>query len=192
MKNAAVLMVVAPLLLFHAACTSDRGGLPTAGGTTTNGKGLATTKGASVLSSDVTQASLRNLGGGYVAPAPANAPCQLGVSTFTVAFAPPTLTFSRCQETGDFNVATSYVPQNGQRALNATELSMVRTALGAVSVSDRRVCGADKGQVELEVATSTQSLTYGDDFYGCVPNYTAFVDTASLDNLYAVLNELAD
>jgi hypothetical protein len=166
-----------PLLAFQAACGSDQA--------------LPTTPGSSVFSPEVTQASLRSLGGGFGPLTPDGAACQLGVATFTVVLGPPTLTFSRCQVVGDYSVAASYMPQSGQIPLNPAQLATVRAALGAVTVSNKRTCGADKGTVELEMSTLTQSLTYGDDFYGCLPNYKAFVDTQALDNLYSVLDGLA-
>jgi hypothetical protein len=176
MRNVALVFVV-PLLLVQAACGSDQELPPL-------------TTGASVLRSNVTQATLRSLGGGYGPGTPAGAPCDPGQSSYTVVLATSTLTYGRCRVVGDVNTAASYMPESGQLSLSPAQMAMVRTALEAVKVSNRRTCGADKGVVELEVDTPTQNLTYGDDFYGCEPNYQAFVDTDGLDHLYTVLSAL--
>jgi hypothetical protein len=115
---------------------------------------------------------------------------MLGVATYTLALPSGMLTFDRCQVT-DFTVASSYVPDGGQRVLTPVELGTARAALAAVKVSGQRTCGFDKGQLELEVDSPTESLTYGDDFYGCSTVYQQFVESDTLDNLGAVLDTLA-
>src|SRR5262249_31394349 len=116
MKNGVLLSSVL-VLSFQAACGSDQ---------------PVSTSEASVLNSDVTQTTLRQLGGGFGPQTPAGAACQLGVETYDVSLTTSMLTYSRCHEAGDFNVAASYTPQSGTLSLTPAQLAMVRTALGNV------------------------------------------------------------
>jgi hypothetical protein len=77
------------------------------------------------------------------------------------------------------------------RALEATELSQVKTLFAAVKVSGRTDCGADKDLRELTVYAPGESLTYGDDFYACSIKDKPVVGSEQIDSLAAKLRELA-
>jgi hypothetical protein len=184
MKNAGITSI-ALLLLLPLGC----------GGASTPAP--ATTIGASVLAAGVSQVTVRELGEGYGPATPVGAPCQLGADTYTAAadpathVFPATLAFSFCRVSGDYSQVSSYTPASGLVTLDPSAQLTLRTAIAAVTVSDRRTCGADKGLVELEVDDGTNSVTYGDDFYGCSPNYQQFVRSDDLDNLLAVAGALS-
>jgi len=91
---------------------------------------------------------------------------------------------------GAYDDPASFVPSAEQITFDDTQWQAVKTAIAAVTLSDRTTCGADLEQRQLVVESTTGSVTYGDDFYACQPNYPYFVTTESLDNLWTVLSAI--
>ena len=90
------------------------------------------------------------------------------------------MSWSRCRVEGDWQDPASFKVDNGSRPLTASEQGGAETALRGVRVSAGTGCGADKPSWELAVASAGGSITYGDDFYACVPNYEHFVESEGL------------
>jgi len=151
------------------------------GGTDPNG--FNTAKGSSVLVAGVTQVTLTSTGGGLEAPRPAGAACDPGLFAYTVDFAGQTLAASNCAVNGDWNDPASFVPFDGVINLDASQWASVEAAIAGVTVTDDSKCGADAPSRNLVVAKAAASITYGDDFYGCLKQYEHY---ASYDNLYAL------
>ena len=152
--------------------------------------GCGTDSGGSVLTANVTQVTYASLGGGF-GPAPtAGAPCDPGKWSYVISFAARTLASTTCTVDGPYDDPASFVPNAEQITLDDTQWQSVKAAIAAVTVSNKTSCGADAGQRQLEVDSTTGSVTYGDDFYACEPNYPQFVTTQSLDNLWAVLSAI--
>lgn len=149
-----------------------------------------TDPGGSVLTANVTQVTYSSLGGGFRAGPPPGAACDPGQWSYVIAFAAQTLVSTTCSVTGPYDDPASFVPNAEQITLDDTQWQAVKAAIAAVTVSDKTTCGADAGQRQLEVDSTTGSVTYGDDFYACEPNYPYFVTTESLDNLWMVLSAI--
>ncbi len=146
--------------------------------------------GGSVLTANVTQVTYSSLGGGF-RPAPASgAACDPQKWSYEISFAAKTCASTTCVVNGSYDDPASFVPSAEQITLDDTQWQAVKAAIAAVTVSDRTICGADLEQRQLAVDSTTGSLTYGDDFYACQPNYPAFVTTASLDNLQTVFSAI--
>jgi hypothetical protein len=152
---------------------------------------FTTTPGQSVLTAKVSKVTVSSTGGGFVGPRPAGAPCDPGQWTLSVTFDGGVLTWDRCDVAGTGEGSADYTVATGTRTLSGTELARARTVAGSVLVSDRRTCGADKPYDTLEAATASAKLVYGDDFYGCEPNYQQFVESDGLDSLAAALLTLS-
>jgi hypothetical protein len=71
------------------------------------------------------------------------------------------------------------------RGFETGPFQTVRAAIQAVTISDRGGC-SDADTRELQVASMSDDLTYGDS-YACPMNYQHFVGGQSLDNLQHVL-----
>ena len=53
------------------------------------------------------------------------------------------------------------------------------------------ICGADKPNWTIELASATASLIYGDDFYACQMMFDHYVESDGLSALVAVVVPLA-
>jgi hypothetical protein len=156
-------------------------------GSTENG--FSTTPGRSVLFAGVDLVTFTSLGGGLHPNPPPGAACDPYKWTYAVSFTDQTRSSMTCS-TSDFTDPTTYVPNNELVSLDGSAWSTVKSAIAAVTVSNKTTCGADADQRELTVATATGSLEYGDDFYACDTSYTSFVDSNSLDNLQTALSAI--
>jgi hypothetical protein len=152
-------------------------------GSGTDPNGFNTAPGSSVLVAGVTQVTFASTGGGLEAPRPAGATCDPGLFVYTIDLGAQTLTASNCAVNGDWSDPASFVPFDGVIALDATQGSNVQGAIAAVTVTDGNSCGADAPSRNLVVAKPAASITYGDDFYGCLEQYEHYV---SYDDLYAL------
>ena len=155
------------------------------GGTDPNG--FNTAKGSSVLVAGVTQVTLTSTGGGLEAPRPAGAACDPGLFVYAVDLAAQTLAASNCAVHGDWSDPASFVPFDGVINLDASQWSSVEAAIAAVTVTDDSKCGADAPSRHLVVAKAAASITYGDDFYGCLEQYDHYVSYDNLDVLEVAL-----
>jgi hypothetical protein len=151
---------------------------------------FSTAPGSSVLVGDVTQVTFTSRGGGLHSNPPPGAACDPAQWSYTIGFADRTLSSITCTLTGDWTVAANYTPVTRLVSLDPAQWQTVRAAIEAVTVSSQRTCGADADTRDLTVARGEASLTYGDDFYGCVPSYSAFVTSASLGNLWSVVSAI--
>jgi len=151
---------------------------------------FSTAPGSSVLVGDVTQVTFTSRGGGLHGNPPPGAACDPSQWSYTIGFADQTLSSITCTLTGDWTLAADYMPVTLLISLDAPQWQTVRAALGAVTVSSQRDCGADADTRDLTVARGEASLTYGDDFYGCLPSYPVFVTFDSLNNLWSVLSAI--
>lgn len=158
------------------------------GGTDPNG--FNTAKGSSVLVAGVTQVTLDSTGGGLEAPRPAGAACDPGLFAYGVDFGGQTLAVSNCMVNGDWSDPASFVPFDGVISLDATQWSSVEAAIAAVTVTDDSKCGADAPSRNLIVAKPAASITYGDDFYGCLKQYGQYVSYDDLYSLQATLEAI--
>jgi hypothetical protein len=148
-----------------------------------------TTPGDSVLTANVTQVTYTSLGGG-LGPGPrppAGAACDPGQWSYVISFAAQTRASTTCTVNGSSDDPASFVPNAEEITLDDGQWQAVKAAIAAVTVSDRTVCGADLWRRHLVVDSPAGSVTYGDDFYACQPDYPYFVTTESLNNLSAVL-----
>jgi len=168
-----------------AGCSSGSIG----GGTDPNG--FNTAPGSSVLVAGVTQVTLTSTGGGLEAPRPAGAACDPGPFVYTIDFGAQTLAASDCTVNGDWSDPASFIPFDGVVSLDATQWANVEAALAAVTVTDDSKCGADAPSRYLAVAKSAASITYGDDFYGCLKQYDQYVSYDDLSALQATLEGIA-
>ena len=149
-----------------------------------------TDPGGSVLTANVTQVTYSSLGGGLPEPHPSGAACDPQEWSYELSFSAQTRASTTCTVNGSYDDPASFVPNAEQITLDDTQWQAVKAAIAAVTVSDRTECGADLEQRQLVVDSTTGSVTYGDDFYACQPNYPHFVTTASLDNLWTVLSAI--
>jgi hypothetical protein len=152
-------------------------------------EGLVDPKG-SVLTADVTQVIYSSLGGGF-GPAPTpGAACDPGKWSYAISFAARTRASTSCTVNGAYDDPASFVPNAEQITLDDAQWQAVKAAIAEVTVSASNSCGADAGIRQLEVDSTTGSVIYGDDFYACLHDYTSYVTTASLDNLWTVLSAI--
>ena len=149
-----------------------------------------TDPGGSVLTANVTQVIYSSLGGGFGPPPTSGAACDPGKWSYVISFGAQTLVSTTCSVTGPYDDPASFVPNAEQITLDDTQWQAVKSAIAAVTVSNNTTCGADAGQRQLEVDSTTGSVTYGDDFYACERNYPYFVTTESLDNLWTVFSAI--
>jgi hypothetical protein len=152
--------------------------------------GFATAPGESVLVDSATSFALVSSGGGLVAPRPQGAACDPGVWTYTVHVDTAAFEWDRCDVAGVGSEAADYTRATGSRTLSAAELDTAKSAARMVRVSGQSICGADKPTLHMAVASASGSIVYGDDFYSCTKQDVAYVESASLDNLHAVLRPL--
>jgi hypothetical protein len=169
------------IVLLVAGCGSGSIG----GGTDPNG--FNTAKGSSVLVAGVTQVTLTSTGGGFVGGPPAGAACDPQKYVYTVNFADESLAAQTCSVNGDWSDPASFVVFDGVIPLDASQWSTVEAAIAAVTVTDNSKCGADAASRNLVVAKPAASITYGDDFYGCLKQYDHYV---SSDDLYTLESAL--
>jgi hypothetical protein len=147
------------------------------------------TAGDSVLTANVTQVTYTSLGGG-LGPGPrppAGAACDPGQWSHVISFAAQTRASTTCTINGASDDPASFVPNTEEITLDDGHWQAVKAAIAAVTVSDRTICGADLERRHLVVDSPNGSVSYGDDFYACQPDYPYFVTTASLNNLSTVL-----
>jgi hypothetical protein len=149
-----------------------------------------TDPGASVLSADVTQVTYSSVSGGFGGTAPPGAACAPGVWSYVISFPAETRVSTTCTVNGSYDDPASFVPNMEQITFDDTQWKAVKAALAAVTVSSANGCGADLGQRQLVVDSTSGSVTYGDDFYACLHGYSYYVTTASLDNLWTVLTAI--
>jgi hypothetical protein len=172
MRSLLLLTATLPL----AACTSSGGHV--------------TDPGESIYNSDVRKLVVENRGGGFLPPPPANAACDPQEATYTLTVAGHQLDWQYCEMAGSGGAAI-YTPRTGSRALQAAEWSALQPKLGALVVSDREGCGADKPRYALIVTTSAGELEYGDDFYACMDRSRPYVLSDALDGALGALGALA-
>jgi hypothetical protein len=149
--------------------------------------GFNTAKGSSVLVAGVTQVTLTSTSGGFGAPPPNGAACDPGLFVYTVDLGGQTLAASNCAVNGDWSDPASFVPFEGVITLDASQWSSVEAAIAGVTVTDDSKCGADAPSRNLVVAKPAASITYGDDFYGCLEQYDHYVSYDDLSALQAAL-----
>jgi len=152
--------------------------------------GFATDPGESVLVDSARSFALVSSGGGLVAPRPQGAACDPGVWTYTVHLDSSGFVWDRCDVAETGSDPANYARATGSRTLSAAELATARSAARMVRVSGQNICGADKPTLHMSVASASASIVYGDDFYSCTKQDVAYVESASLDNLHAVLHPL--
>ena len=101
------------------------------------------------------------------------------------------LAWDRCDyAAGPTTDPTSYTHAVGSRPLTAAELDMAGAAARMVHVSSRTACGADKAEMFMAVTSPSGTQEYGDDFWACLMDYPAYVETESFDHLQATLSAL--
>ncbi len=181
-KSLGALFVVA--LLVAAGCSNPGDDDGTDGA-------FATQPGKSVAVASLTSATLTSHGGGLPAPRPAGAACNPQIWSYTLDLEGGSLSWSRCSVEGDRQDPASFVVDNGSRPLAASEQAGAETALRGVRVSARTTCGFDKDSWELAIAKADGTITYGDDFYACLPYYEHFVEYEGLEGLQTALSQLA-
>ena len=149
--------------------------------------GFATTPGDSVLVGGVTRVTLTSLGGGFHGNPPSGAACDPSKWEYTVNFGDQTQFSNTCSVTGDGTAPTDYVPDMLLVSLD-TQWPTVEGAIAAVTVSGKRLCGADADHWTFTVARGDATQLYGDDFFGCQTTYSEFVTRDSLASLLTVLS----
>jgi hypothetical protein len=154
------------------------------------GGSLAPEPGQSALVASATSFSVVSSGGGFVLPQPAGAACDAGLWTYTVHLDSGAFDWDRCDVNNQGAEATDYVPSAGTRTLSTSELDAIRTKARLVHVSHEMICGADAPTLHMTVTAPTGSIVYGDDFYSCLKQDEAYVETASLWNLASALKDL--
>jgi hypothetical protein len=154
------------------------------------GGGFATDPGESVLVDSATSFALVSSGGGLPGPGPQGGACDPGVWTYTVHLDSAVFAWDRCDVVETGSDPGRYTRATGSRTLSAAELDTARSAARMVRVSGQNICGADKPTLHMSVASASGSIIYGDDFYSCTKQDVAYVESASLDNLHAVLRPL--
>jgi hypothetical protein len=156
-------------------------------------QGNGTNPGDSVLVDGAQHVVWKNLGGGFIGPIPATAPCHLE-SSFDFDVAGGSLSWSICNVAtgGSYSDPSSFSVATGSRVLTAAERAQAMAAARAVKVTDNaNSCGADKATLTLEVATQSGSTLYGDDFYACQKMYEHYVSSSALDQLGETLRGMA-
>jgi hypothetical protein len=151
---------------------------------------FSTAPGSSVLVGDVTQVTFTSRGGGLHSNPPPGAACDPAQWSYTIGFADRTLSSITCTLSGDWTVSANYTPVTLLVPVDPPQWQTVRAALEAVTVSSQRTCGADADTRDLTVVRGEATLTYGDDFYGCLTSYSAFVTSDSLGNLWSVVSAI--
>lgn len=151
---------------------------------------FATAPGSSVLTPAVRKVTLTSKGGGFSLPPPAGAGCDAGLWSYIFSIDTKQLAFDGCRIVGDTSLPGSYVPAMDQFPITDPQFQTLTAAVGAVTVSANRQCGADANYRELKVESASGSLTYGDDFYGCLTTYHDFVTFDGLNNLSSVLSAI--
>lgn len=154
------------------------------------GDGFATDPGESVLVASATSFTVSSSGGGYGPPLPQGAACDPGPLTYTVHLDSSVFDWDRCDIVGTIEAPTDYTPTAGSRTLSAAELDAARSAARMVRVANGMGCGADKPTYHMSVTSPTGTMVYGDNFYACLKQDLVYVESASLDNLGAVLRPL--
>lgn len=150
-----------------------------------------TSPGDSVLVSGAQRVVFKNLGGGFTPDIPATASCHLEES-FDFDLSSGSLSWSVCSvANGDYSNPAAYTTATGSRVLTAEERALVTSSARAVKVSTGTSCGADKPSLTLEVATRSDSILYGDDFYACEKRYEHYVNSGALDQLGGNLRTMA-
>ena len=152
--------------------------------------GPANGPGASVLTPAVVTATYQSEGGGYGPLPPSGAACDPGKWSYVITMATHDVSWSGCSVNGPENDPSSYAAATVDHPLDSMTWAAVRSALANVAISNASSCGADKDQQSLTVQTSSDTMTYGDDFYACQKQYEAYVATAGLDHLYEELSQL--
>jgi hypothetical protein len=124
--------------------------------------------------------------GGYIAPGPDGSTCTPIDDTYGIALPTRELTWKCCRPTD----AGPYELSTGTKTLSAAEYVPVDTALHALTLSNRKYCGADKPVGKITLTTPSGVVTFHDDFYTCVkqPGYTY---VAGFDDVVAPLRQYA-
>ncbi|HEY6476055.1 MAG TPA: hypothetical protein VI456_05695 [Polyangia bacterium] len=131
--------------------------------------------------------TLTSTGGGLEA-VPAGAACDPAVYVYTVDFTAQSLAANTCTLNGDWSDPANYAASAVVVPLGPNQWASVQAAVAAVTVSDGNGCGADAPSRNLVVAKSSASITYGDDFYICLKQYSQYV---SYDDLYQLETTLS-
>ncbi len=156
-----------------------------------DGGEFPTQPGDSVLTDGTTSFAVTSSGGGLVERGvPQGAACDPQVWTFTVHIASERFAWEACTVTGDAADPASYTISAGSRALLPGQIDSVLATARAVHVSAGTSCGADKPALHLSVTSPSGSFVYGDEFYACLHDARAYVESQELDNLVSVLREL--
>jgi hypothetical protein len=147
--------------------------------------------GDTVLVDSATAFSVISSSGGFGPLPPQGAACDPGIWTYGIDIGSSTLAWDRCNVAGTGSQATDYTRSTSSRTLSPAELDTAVSAARMVHVSTQtNSCGADKGTLHMSVTSNAGTTVYGDDFYACLKMDQAYVVSASLDNLSAVLYSL--
>ena len=123
--------------------------------------------------------------------APQGWPCSPSALAYTVRLDTSEFAWDRCDyAAGPATDPANYTHAVGSRLLSAAELDTARAAARMVHVSSRTICGADKAEMFMSVTSPSGTLAYGDDFWACLMDYPAYVETESFDHLQAALSAL--
>jgi hypothetical protein len=146
--------------------------------------GSGTNPGDSVLVAGAEHVIWTNSGGGFGGWPPPGAACGLGNASYDWNVGAGSLSWSVCTVAGNnYNDPNAYSTVTGSRVLTADERAQATSATQAVKVTSTNNCGADKPSLTLEVATQSDSIVYGDDFYACLKTYEHYVGSGALDEL---------
>jgi len=157
-----------------------------------NSQGTGTNPGDSVLVEGAQHVILKNSGGGFGAWPPPGAACGLGTGSYDWDVGAGSLSWSVCTVAGDnLNDPNAYGIVTNSRVLTADERIQATNDTRAVKVTSNHNCGADKPSVTLEVATQSDSIVYGDDFYACLKTYEHYVSSGALDQLGETFGSMA-
>jgi len=164
--------------------TAGAGGSAGTGLAGAMGGGAAGAGGAplKIITSDVMEVTIEDLGDGFRAPAPAGSECQLTAARYTLTIGPNVLRWHVCTA-GDV-----YTYADGQRALQSGLFEMLYSAMLAVTPSTWTMCGYDKQTRTMTVTRPSGSTVYFDSFYAC-QHPGASVD--GIDNVFTVAASLA-
>ena len=155
-----------------------------------DGDGFATAPGQSILVNSATSFTVVSSAAGYRSPLPQGAGCDPGLWTYTVHIDTAQFFWDHCQVNNAGTDPADYVPSTATRTLPAAQLDAATSAARLVLVSDGSGCGADKNTMHLSVSSPSGTMVYGDDFYACLKNDRAYVESGPLDNLNSVLRGL--
>ena len=164
--------------------TAGAGGSAGTGLAGAMGGGAAGAGGAppKIITSDVMEVTIEDMGDGYWSSAPAGSECHLAAARYTLTIGPNVLRWHVCTE-GDI-----YTYFDGQRDLQSGLFDMLYSAMLAVTPSTRTTCGYDKATRTMTVTRPSGSTVYFDSFYACRHPGDS-VD--GIDNVFTVAASLA-